>query len=151
MASCFPLAEQPVAIRIELTGALTRKTRPVLWFLGTIAHIFADGDAGEPEFLGNGADGFSRCLQRQYLLETPLAPGNPWTDHIHWCRRGGWHRSGRRSDHVAGEEAMLLPIQVALQRITEVTGWAEAVANLRLPSKPCVTLSRYTAPRDGSP
>ena len=49
-----------------------------------------------------------------------------------------------------GDEAVLAGEQ-PVERHPQVTGWAEAVANLRLPSKPCITLSRYTAPRNGSP
>ena len=67
----------------------------------------------------------------------------------HWAQSLFPSRGTQGVCHL-GEQAML-PGQQTVQRLSEVTGWAEAVANLRLPSKPCITLSRYTAPRNGSP
>jgi hypothetical protein len=45
------------------------------------------------------------------------------------CRSLAHHLQGRA-----------MAVKYLFQRLTKMTGWAEAVANLRLPSEPCVTL-----------
>ncbi len=66
----------------------------------------------------------------------------------------GWRHGARWSvcRHLAHHlQRRAMAVEHLLQRLAQMTGWAEAVTNLRLPSEPCVTLSRYTAPRDGNP